>query len=374
MPSLILRALAPALLLIATRAEAQWCPFTGPEFAPASIGASARLAPSKEPGEPLRLSGTVRRADGRTPAAGVILLLYHTDATGRYPHRGDTSTLTRRTSALRGWVRTGADGRYAVETIRPRAYPSGREPAHVHIEVLPPGGVPCEIDPVEFDDDPILSPALRSKRPGYGGMGIVRPLRRADGVWHAQRDIVLWPDTLTVPLRVVAAESELRWMGTKLGGRGRHEGTIALRPDTLHMGGASLLRGTLRFRLESLAITDIPRWDPVPRRALRERLLGATMFDVARFPEAVLDVQRAVRISPGQLQVHARLTIRGSTRDIRFGAMVLPPSENSAAMQARFTINRHHFGLAYRGSELANDLIDDDIRFDVRLVARDARR
>jgi len=71
----------------------------------------------------------------------------------------------------------------------------------------------------------------------------------------------------------------------------------------------------------------------VPRRALRERLLGATMFDAARFPEAVLEVQHAVRITPGRLQVHARLTIRDSTRDIRFDATVLPPSENNAAIR-----------------------------------------
>lgn len=48
MPPFTLRALAPALLLIATRAEAQWCPFTGPEFAPASIGSSVRLVPPQE--------------------------------------------------------------------------------------------------------------------------------------------------------------------------------------------------------------------------------------------------------------------------------------------------------------------------------------
>lgn len=374
MPPLLARALTPALLLLATRADAQWCPFTGPEFAPAAIGPTARLAPMGEPGDPLRLSGTVYHADGRTSATGVILLIYHTDAVGRYPQRGDTSTLTGRTSALRGWVRTDTAGRYAVETIRPGAYPTGREPAHVHLEVMPPGGMPCEIDPVEFDDDPILSPTIRTQRPGYGGSGIVRPVRQSDGAWHAVRDIVLWPDTLTIPLRVDPVQSEVHWTGTKFGGRGRHEGTIALRPDTLRLGGAPLLRGQLRFRIETLEITDIPRWDLMPRRALRERLIGVTMFNAARFPEAVLDVQHAVRVAPGRLQVHARLTIRDSTRDIRFDATVLPPSENSAAMHATFTINRHHFGLAYRGSELANDLIDDDIRFDVRLVARDTRR
>jgi protocatechuate 3,4-dioxygenase beta subunit len=366
--------LAVPLLLGALRADAQWCPFTGPEFASGPLRSSARLVPANEPGEPLYLSGTVRHADGTSPAAGVILLVYQTDAEGRYPHRGDTSTLTRRTSALRAWLQTGADGRYAVETIRPGAYPSGREPAHLHIEVMPPGGMACEIDVVEFDDDPILTPAVRARREGYGGSGIVRPVRDAEGGWRATRDITLWPDTLTVPLRVDSRASRVAWTGTKFGGRGRHEGTIALRADTLRYGGAALLRGRLHFDIASIEITDIPRWDLVPRRNLRERLLGPTMFDATRFPSATLDVQHAVRTAPGRLQVHARLTIRDSTRDIRFDAVVQPPSENSAEVDAQFTIDRHHFGLSYRGSELANDLIDDAIRFHVRLVARDARR
>jgi protocatechuate 3,4-dioxygenase beta subunit len=35
-----------------------------------------------ERGERLKISGTVFKADGKTPASGVIIFFYHTDATG----------------------------------------------------------------------------------------------------------------------------------------------------------------------------------------------------------------------------------------------------------------------------------------------------
>ena len=45
---------------------------------------------------------------------------------------------------------------------------------------------------VEVDDDPRLTPALRAReRNAYGGSGIVQPRRDGDGLWKAQRDIVL---------------------------------------------------------------------------------------------------------------------------------------------------------------------------------------
>ena len=58
------------------------------EGIPPSPASEARIAPSDEPGEPLRIEGRVTDASGK-PAAGVIVYAYHTDATGIYP-RGST--------------------------------------------------------------------------------------------------------------------------------------------------------------------------------------------------------------------------------------------------------------------------------------------
>lgn len=363
-----------ALTLFPCAAHAQWCPAMGPELSPRSVGASVTLAGLAEPGERLHVDGRVLQPDGTTPATGVTLFLYQTDHTGVYPRSTDSSAVLRQAGRLHGWARTDAAGRYSVETIRPAPYPGRRDPAHIHVEVMPPGGPSCYVDAIEFDDDPLLTAAQRARRDGFGGSGIVKPVRDANGIWRATHTITLWPTSFTVPLRVDVGRSEVRWVGTKFNGRGRHEGTINMQPATLQLGGEALLSGTLTFPIASLEITDIPAWEPVPRGFLRRRLLGEQMFDAERFPTATLRIDRAVRSAPGQLRIFASLTIRDSTRNIAFDARLLDPPEASVVAESEFSIDRHLWGLSYRGSEVGNDLIDDDIVFRVRLVARRADR
>lgn len=157
---------------------------------PARLASTARLAPPAEPGEPLRLSGIVRDADGR-PRPGIVVYAYHTDRGGLYPKDPRLHGEAARHGRLRGWARTDAGGRYEFRTIRPGGYPGESVPQHVHLHVLEPGRCTYYLGDVLFDDDPRLTPALREReRAAHGGSGIVRPLRDEDG-WRARRDVVL---------------------------------------------------------------------------------------------------------------------------------------------------------------------------------------
>lgn len=158
---------------------------------PAEPPTVARLTAPDEPGEPLQLSGIVRDATGRA-RADVIVYAHQTDRRGIYPEDGVSGPAeVRRHGRLRGWAHTDAAGRYAFETIRPGGYPDSGLPQHIHLNVIEPGCATYYIDDVMFDDDPRLTPALRRKLDqGRGGHGIVTPVR-TDGVWRAQRDIVL---------------------------------------------------------------------------------------------------------------------------------------------------------------------------------------
>jgi len=42
-----------------------------------------------EPGPKIEISGIIYKPDGKTPAAGVILYVYHTDQNGIYAKKGD---------------------------------------------------------------------------------------------------------------------------------------------------------------------------------------------------------------------------------------------------------------------------------------------
>lgn len=168
--------------------ECEWC---GASEAPANLSWRASIAPGSEPGRRLRVSGVVTKPDGVTPAPGVLIYAYHTDAKGVYPRRGNETGNARRHGYLRGWVRTDSAGRYEFLTIRPEPYPGGTNPAHIHMTVKAPGKDEQWIDEVHFDDDPILTAAARRHLRNVGGSGIVRVREGKDGVTEAERNIVL---------------------------------------------------------------------------------------------------------------------------------------------------------------------------------------
>ena len=157
---------------------------------PAEIPSSIRLAPPGEPGVPMRISGRVLDGSGRT-RAGVVVYAYQTDRTGIYPSPAQRlGREAMRHGSLRGWVRSDAQGRYAIDTIRPGSYPDEEMAEHVHMHVLEPGCFTYYIDDLMFLDDPKLSAEEQREAHGTGGNGFLRPVM-VDGRWQVERDIVL---------------------------------------------------------------------------------------------------------------------------------------------------------------------------------------
>ncbi|HXG00759.1 MAG TPA: intradiol ring-cleavage dioxygenase [Bacteroidota bacterium] len=148
------------------------------------------LADVSEPGERLEISGTIFRSDGTTPARDVILYVYHTDARGYYSPSAD-QTDGRRHGHLRGWMKTNEEGRYKFRTVKPAAYPTRTEAAHIHPIVKEPDKNEYYIDDFLFDDDPLLSPSKRRRLENRGGSGVLTLRRDSRGVWIGERNIVL---------------------------------------------------------------------------------------------------------------------------------------------------------------------------------------
>src|SRR5687767_4582826 len=83
------------------------CPADAADAAPASA--------ADEPGAPLRLTGVLYAADGKTPLPGMRLFVYHTRADGLYGPPGTTP----RDAVHQLTVTTDRAGRYALHTIVP---------------------------------------------------------------------------------------------------------------------------------------------------------------------------------------------------------------------------------------------------------------
>ncbi|HAV61641.1 MAG TPA: hypothetical protein DCY13_04660 [Verrucomicrobiales bacterium] len=173
------------------------------EGLPDVLLAQARIAPADEPGDALRIEGTVFHRDG-SAATGIVVYAYHTNARGIYPRdermRGQAAYLH---GTLRGWTRTDGQGRYRFDTVRPGGYADSDTPAHVHMHVLEPGRCTYYVDDILFRDDPRLTPErIREDTHGRGGSGVVTPQRHEGSGWLVKRDIILGEGIPDYPAQV----------------------------------------------------------------------------------------------------------------------------------------------------------------------------
>lgn len=95
---------------------------------------SVTMVVPDEPGERMRVLGRVVRSPEGAPIAGAVLEIYHTDATGHYEPGESIGDDAR--ARLFAFVRSDADGRFELTTVKPAPYPGASEgAAHVHFRV-----------------------------------------------------------------------------------------------------------------------------------------------------------------------------------------------------------------------------------------------
>ena len=155
---------------------------------PANVSWKTVVTSPGEPGEPLHISGTIFQPDGK-PANGIVLFIFHTDATGYYNEKDDPSH-----PRLKGWMKTGPDGRYEFRTVKPAPYPHRTTPAHIHAHLYGPDYSERSIDDYWFEGDPFITPKeLAHWRKEGEEPAIVRLKRDGEGVWQGVRDIKIKP-------------------------------------------------------------------------------------------------------------------------------------------------------------------------------------
>ena len=142
-----------------------------------------------EPGPNIEISGVIYRKDGKTPAPGVVLYVYHTDQSGLYSNKLNQPGWAKRHGSIRGWIRTNEKGEYRFYTQIPASYPNSNNPKHIHPTIKEPGLNEYWIDEFIFDDDPLFQPPKPGQK-ARGGSGVLHPEMK-DGLYRAKRDIIL---------------------------------------------------------------------------------------------------------------------------------------------------------------------------------------
>jgi protocatechuate 3,4-dioxygenase beta subunit len=156
---------------------------------PKKMSSVVTLPPEGEKGEPVVIIGTVYKKNGVTPDSGVVLFLYQTDAGGYY-HRPNEDVFAPR---IRGWLRTGKDGRYEFRTIKPAPEildPNG--PAHIHVHVFGDSIPEHFLHEFWFERDKRIK---QSDAETFGRLGNFSPIihltQGKDGIWRGVRNIRL---------------------------------------------------------------------------------------------------------------------------------------------------------------------------------------
>jgi protocatechuate 3,4-dioxygenase beta subunit len=179
---------------------------TDPQFMPAHeyarfralIRASAQssettLITPNEPGSPLRVSGRVTDVNGQ-PVRGAIVYVYHTSAKGWYSDRAahvEGNEGDRKHARLFGYLKTNENGAFEIHTIRPGGYPNSNLPAHIHVEIEPPGtSAAGQVTEIQFDDDLRLTPEMR-RRSQQEGFVIAKVKKGATGGQTAKAEFKL---------------------------------------------------------------------------------------------------------------------------------------------------------------------------------------
>jgi len=131
------------------------------------------LLPAGETGTPLHVEGRIL---GLT-RGGAAMYVYQTDARGIYSSDvNDDNTKPR----LKARFTTRPDGSFAFRTIMPGQYPRSGPPAHIHLEVTPPGQAMEQFE-VVFEGDSRLTDQIRADARAGKFYRLCTPVTDPDG-------------------------------------------------------------------------------------------------------------------------------------------------------------------------------------------------
>lgn len=165
--------------------------------------------------------------------------------------------------------------------------------------------------------------------------------------------------TLTLDL----SASSLKWIGTKV--TGKHNGTVAIKEGSLSVKDGQLTGGSFVLDMEKIVVEDLKAGQG--KEKLEGHLKAEDFFDAKKYPTAKFEITSvtADTVGGGTHKIEGNLTIKEVSKGISFKATV--KNETNMSATANFNINRKDWGVKYEGKK--DDLIRDEINFDVNLVA-----
>jgi polyisoprenoid-binding protein YceI len=162
--------------------------------------------------------------------------------------------------------------------------------------------------------------------------------------------------------------SSVIWTGSKP--TGSHTGNVILKDGYLSFDHGNLVGGEFTIDMTSITCSDIE--SEKKNKYLVDHLKDEDFFDVNKFPEAKLVVNRVKNLEGSQFEMKGNMTIKGITNPVTFSADI-KINRNSYTAIAKIIIDRTKWGVEYKSGNIFKDLGDkiiyDDMEFDIFLVS-----
>jgi protocatechuate 3,4-dioxygenase beta subunit len=145
--------------------------------------------------QPLKITGTIYKSDGVTPAEGIILYIEQADEDGDFDLRKHND---KRYAHHRGWIKTDANGRYTFYTFVPGNDRRYNQLSQLFPAIKEPSKPSYNLESFLFDNDPMLTKLCRKKIAKKGdATRILKPIQK-DGLLIVEKNIVLSSNTMAL--------------------------------------------------------------------------------------------------------------------------------------------------------------------------------
>lgn len=174
----------------------------------------------------------------------------------------------------------------------------------------------------------------------------------------------------TGPVETVSVDtnaSVITWKGYKV--LGSHTGTIKVNTGNLQMEDGQLVGGSFTIDMNTINCTDL---QGEYKGKLEGHLKSADFFGVEKYPTATFKITNVVsRGTPGAYKISGNLTIKETTKAIRFNANIGEENGKQIAT-GDIQIDRSDFDIRYGSGSFFDNLGDntiyDEFDLSVRLV------
>lgn len=172
-----------------------------------------------------------------------------------------------------------------------------------------------------------------------------------------------------VAYNVDTGNSVIEWTGSKQ--TGKHSGVLRLKSGTIFTAGDEIESGNFIIDMNTIEVTDLKPEDG--KEDLEAHLKGTTLeekadhfFNVRKYPEARFEIT-GIHMEEGKTIIEGNLTIKETTKNIQFPAMVNMTENQISIVSDMFIIDRTQWKVNYGSKSIFSDLGDKFVNDEIEL-------